>query len=101
MSLGVFTKQSKETSLEVWWLRIHTSTAGSRVPSLVGELRSYMPCDACLRAQALQPKKKKERKNRLNDVKVLRTLLSTRRRCHSGCLLLGWHSLRERAHRDA
>ena len=29
------------------------------------ELRSHMPCDACMRAQALQPKKERERTGRM------------------------------------
>ena len=38
-----------ETSLAVQWLRLHTSNAGARVQSLVGELGLH----------AAQPKKKK------------------------------------------
>ena len=43
------------TSLAVQWLRLHASTAGARVQSLVGELRSHMPL--C----AVQKKNKKQK----------------------------------------
>ena len=35
------------TSLTVQWLRLHASSTGTRVRSLVGELRSYEPCGRC------------------------------------------------------
>ena len=35
----------KGTSLVIQWLRHHVSTAGVQVRSLVGELRSHMPCN--------------------------------------------------------
>ena len=40
-----FKLKKRGTSLEVQWLRLHASSAGARVLSLVGELRSHMPQD--------------------------------------------------------
>ena len=42
--LGLFQDSGFQgTSLAVQWLRLHASTAGAEVQSLVGELSSYMP----------------------------------------------------------
>ena len=41
------------TSLGIWWLGLSASNAGARLPSLISELRSHMPC-------CVTKKKKKE-----------------------------------------
>ena len=50
------------TSLVVQWLRLHTSTAGTRVRSMVGGLRCCMPHGTTKEFLKIKKKKKKETK---------------------------------------
>ena len=54
-------KKKKKNSLEFEWLGLHASTAGAQVWSLVGELRSRMPCGAA---------KKKSNNNKVETTQV-------------------------------